>query len=65
MLGLMKKIDSLARNTLEMIAAKSGGNLNVMRNVHSVVKYYNLSEKNEIAASVACLLHENGRLIKN
>lgn len=25
MLGLMKKIDRLARNTLEMIAAKSGG----------------------------------------
>lgn len=52
-----------------MIAAKSGGktecSLNVMRNVQSVAKYYNLSEKNEIAASVACILHETGRLIKN
>lgn len=31
--------------------------------VHTVVRYYNLSEKNE--ASVACLLHETERLIKN
>lgn len=30
MLDLMKKIDRLARNTLEMIAEKSGGKLNAI-----------------------------------
>lgn len=53
----------LEQRTIAKKKAKNECNLNIMRNVHSVVRYYNLSEKNEIAAaSVALLAARNWKI---